>query len=214
MLFCFVCIRYAKYSEVKTKLTSSVAGSGQSCLSSFITNRGCCLQYQSSQSACHHRGVPSFPTWLWTAVRRYVLSKMKIFVILLACWDSKYSPVCQSSVTSRIAAMVTDQQESIRVNLRGASSVSATVDIWSDRRMRGFLGVTAHTMDVSQSVVSLKSHLLSCSRFKGSHTGERISDAFEAVCDDCVIKNKLVTTLPTWSEYSRFVSLKRETMLD
>ena len=51
--------------------------------------------------------------------------------------------------------------------------------------------MTVHTMDVSQSAVTLKSHLLSCSRFKGSHTGERISDAFEAVCDDYVIKNKL-----------------------
>ena len=28
-------------------------------------------------------------------------------------------------------------------------------------------------------------------RFKGSHTGERITDAFKAVCNECVIKNKL-----------------------
>ncbi|XP_034071694.1 uncharacterized protein LOC117545812 [Gymnodraco acuticeps] len=69
--------------------------------------------------------------------------------------------------------------------------VSVTVDIWSDRKMRGFLGVTAHYLEKDEERIELKSNLLACDRFKGSHTAERICEQFEAVCDEYSIKNKI-----------------------
>lgn len=44
-----------------------------------------------------------------------------------------------------------------------ADTVALTVDIWSDRRMRGFLGVTVHFMEGNE----LSTALLSCKRFFG-----------------------------------------------
>ncbi|KAL3048812.1 hypothetical protein OYC64_008317 [Pagothenia borchgrevinki] len=69
--------------------------------------------------------------------------------------------------------------------------VSVTVDIWSDRKMRGFLGVTAHYLEQDEERIELKSNLLACDRFKGSHTAERICEQFEAICDEYSIKNKI-----------------------
>lgn len=66
-----------------------------------------------------------------------------------------------------------------------------TVDIWTDRCMRGFLGVTAHFMEIEKNSPSLQTVLLSCERFTGSHTGERISETFEEICDNFNIKHKL-----------------------
>ncbi|KAK0146662.1 hypothetical protein N1851_014001 [Merluccius polli] len=53
--------------------------------------------------------------------------------------------------------------------------------------MRGFLGVTAHYMDMGRNGGSLKSVLLSCDHF----TGERISEKFEQICENYSIKKKL-----------------------
>ncbi|KAG8006702.1 hypothetical protein GBF38_022671 [Nibea albiflora] len=56
--------------------------------------------------------------------------------------------------------------------------------------MRGFLGVTGHVLINSEGVV-LKSYLLACSRFKGPHTGERIAEAFDSLCEEYDIRRKL-----------------------
>lgn len=71
------------------------------------------------------------------------------------------SPLSRRTVTSKLDSLVAD-------------NVSVTVDIWSDRRMRGFLGVTAHWINIEDDRLELKSQLLACNRFKGSHTGERV----------------------------------------
>lgn len=107
--------------------------------------------------------------------------------------DSRYSPICRSTVSSTLSKLATTSREKIRQQLSSASigGVSVTVDIWSDRKMRGFLGVTAHTMLVCEGSVSAKSYLLCCKRFKGSHTGEKIAEAFEELCDEYAIKDKL-----------------------
>lgn len=54
-----------------------------------------------------------------------------------------------------------------------------------------FLGVTAHFMEMEKNSPSLQTILLSCERFTGSHTGERISEKFEEICDNFNMKHKL-----------------------
>lgn len=85
--------------------------------------------------------------------------------------DSKYQPVCHRTMASKTESLIT--QEKIKVFLAGADHVSVMVDIWSGRRMRGFLGVTGHFLATSEGV-QLKSYLLACNRFEGPHTAERI----------------------------------------
>ena len=60
--------------------------------------------------------------------------------------------------------------------LRRASSVSVTVDIWSSRQMRSFLGITAHYISPDWE---LRSAMLACKPFSGRHTAENISAQFE-----------------------------------
>lgn len=110
---------------------------------------------------------------------------------LLSVLDNKYQPVSRGTVSSRISDMVQKQREFIKNQLEQKSWISTTVDIWSDRKMRGYLGVTAHAIEIEKPNISLKSYLLSCNRFTGSHTGEKISTAFEAICDEYAIKNKI-----------------------
>ena len=49
-------------------------------------------------------------------------------------------------------------------------SVCLTVDIWSSRQMRGFLGITGHYI----VDWTLKYVMLACKRFRGRHTAENI----------------------------------------
>lgn len=86
---------------------------------------------------------------------------------------------------------VAERQLKLKNDLAKADNVSVTVDIWSDRRMRGFLGVTAHWLSTEDLSLQLKSQLLACNRFKGSHTGERICEEFEQICEEYQIRRKV-----------------------
>lgn len=81
-------------------------------------------------------------------------------------------------------------EATIKSSLEKTEFVSVTVDIWTDRIMRGFLGVTAHYMALKEKT-KLESVLLSCDRFTGSHTGEGICDRFELICERFGIKHKI-----------------------
>lgn len=106
--------------------------------------------------------------------------------------DEKYNIVGRNTVTRRLSDLAANKATQIKSKLQKVDTVSVTVDIWSDRSMRGFLGVTAHFMEMEKGSTSkLQSVLLSCDRFKGSHTGARISDKFEEICDNFDIKEKL-----------------------
>ena len=104
--------------------------------------------------------------------------------------DPKYKATNYRSVVKKLESSVTAIRTKIKEELAEAEHVSLTVDIWSDRRMRGFLGVTGHYLTTNKGLC-LNSCLLACSRFQGSHTGERIAEAFEAICDEYDIRHKL-----------------------
>lgn len=63
--------------------------------------------------------------------------------------------------------------------------------MWSDRRIRGFLGVTAHWLSTEDHSLQFKSQLLACNCFKVSHTGERICEEFEQICEEYQIRRKI-----------------------
>lgn len=109
----------------------------------------------------------------------------------LSVVDAKYSPVSRRTITSKLDNLVAERQDKLKHDLVKADNVSVTVDIWSDRKMRGFLGVTGHWTNIEKDCLTLKSQLLSCNRFKGSHSGERICEEFEQICDEYQIRNKL-----------------------
>ena len=68
-------------------------------------------------------------------------------------------------------------KENIVQRLQKASSVCVTVDLWSNRQLRSYIGITAHF--INESEWSLESIMLACARFKGSHTAEAINEKFQ-----------------------------------
>nr|XP_029492831.1 uncharacterized protein LOC115111086 [Oncorhynchus nerka] len=115
----------------------------------------------------------------------------KSFRHFLSVVDSKYSPVCRRTLTSKGENLATERSSKLKTQLSKTDHVSVTVDIWSHRKMRGFLGVTVHCMEKDGERIQLKSNLLACDRFKGPHTAERICKQFEAICGEYSIKDKL-----------------------
>lgn len=105
--------------------------------------------------------------------------------------EPKFVNISRTRVTSRLAEITRAMETNIKEDMSKREGISVAVDIWSDRKLRGFLGVTGHVMEVSDNSLNLKSYLLGCSRFKGSHTGEKISTAFESICEKYSIRNKL-----------------------
>ena len=79
----------------------------------------------------------------------------------LSVFNSKYQPVSRGIASSCVSDMVQNQRELIKANLEQKSWVSATVDIWSDRKMRGYLGVTAHTIEIHVVSTYMNQSLLS-----------------------------------------------------
>ncbi len=80
---------------------------------------------------------------------------------------------------------------SLRCSLSQASAVSLTVDIWTSRDMRSYLGVTAHYVQDFQ----LKKAMLSCIRFRGSHTAENIAEQYDSLIEEYDLRGKVLTII-------------------
>lgn len=110
----------------------------------------------------------------------------------LSVMDCKYTPVSRTSLAEkRIPFLVGKVKADIIRVLETQASVALTTDLWSDRRLRSFLGVTAHVACKDNDSYSLKSFLLDCRRFTGKHCGERIASAFDEIVEEYGISNKI-----------------------
>lgn len=91
----------------------------------------------------------------------------------------------------RIPYLVSKVKDDIIKALEAQASVALTTDLWSDRRLRSFLGVTVHIACKDKDSYSLKSFLLDCWHFTGKHCGERIASAFDEIVEGYGIDNKI-----------------------
>jgi len=102
---------------------------------------------------------------------------------------SSYTLPARTTITNCLTKEAEKVQKCIVDKLSTVKSISMTLDIWSDRRMRAYLGITGHYIEFGQ--LQLSSSLLSCSRFRGSHTGERIAAEVVSVMDAYQIQQKV-----------------------
>lgn len=110
----------------------------------------------------------------------------------LKVMDSKYTPISKSTISEkRIPVLVNQVKQTIVERLQRQPSVSVTVDIWSNRRLRSFLGVTVHAVHCPNGSCVLEPYLLECRWFTGRHSGERISAAFEEILEEYGITQKV-----------------------
>jgi len=112
------------------------------------------------------------------------------FRSFLSLLDPKYTPPCRQTVSySLLPQLCQTYQDKVQSVLDSASDLSLTADIWIDRRMHAFLGVTVHAFntDTGKPV----SCLLAFQAFKGSHAGVKIAEALETIVNDCCIQRKI-----------------------
>lgn len=78
-------------------------------------------------------------------------------------------------------------QQRLIDNLKKVDNICLTIDIWTNRAMKGFLGITAHfILDWKMC-----SAMLACKRFKGRHTAENILLEYEECINSFDISDKI-----------------------
>jgi hypothetical protein len=102
--------------------------------------------------------------------------------------DPKFAMPSRKHVVYTISQAYTAKRQALRNKLSSADAVSLTIDMWSDRRMRSFMGVTAHILSPDMRP---ESWLLDISSFTGSHTGDKIGNHCVSLVDDFDIRPKL-----------------------
>ena len=78
--------------------------------------------------------------------------------------------------------------KAVRDELINVRNVTLTVDGWSDRKCRSFIGVTCHFIN---SKCEPQAYLIDFVRIKSPHTGEKIHHVTEQILDDYNLKEKV-----------------------
>jgi len=103
--------------------------------------------------------------------------------------DPKYRLPSRYHLTHKLIPQARDKRvAAMKEQLDKAKHVALTVDIWTDRRMHSYVGITVHTFLNWEA----KSYLLHFAAFKGSHTGARIAAELEKVIDEHSLQGKVV----------------------
>lgn len=76
-----------------------------------------------------------------------------------------YSKAIQKTISKEVITLKQQLKETLSV----VGDVAMTMDIWSDRQMRGYMGITIHFIS-SQCDCELRSNVLSVDRFTGKYT--------------------------------------------
>jgi hypothetical protein len=91
----------------------------------------------------------------------------------------KWKPTTARYLTKNLLlSLFTTVRQKIKSLLSDVHHLTITVDVWTDRRGKAFLGVTGHFIDVNYVPQAL---LLDFVRLKGPHTGENIRNVTEEI---------------------------------
>ena len=90
----------------------------------------------------------------------------------------KWEPITRRGLISIQKSLNSSMLSNIKELLKSIKYVSLTIDIWSDRRLRSFIGVTCHFVDES---FEFKSIVLACRHVNGSMTGIKIKEELDVV---------------------------------
>jgi len=102
--------------------------------------------------------------------------------------DQKFVVPGRRTIVSMINTQYKSKREMLRQKLSCADAVSLTMDMWSDRRMRSFMGATVHFLTEHMQV---ETYLLDMASFAGSHTGEKIGNFCVSMVEEFGIRDKL-----------------------
>ena len=96
-------------------------------------------------------------------------------------------PTRKTISTKHLPEIHTTLQQKLKTALRKADHVCLTIDIWTSRDMRSYLGVTCHYTEDRH----LRSGMLACKRFRGRHTAENIQEEYEDIIETFDLQGKV-----------------------
>ncbi|CAF1335352.1 unnamed protein product [Adineta ricciae] len=103
--------------------------------------------------------------------------------------DPKYKPIHRRDLTrSHIPVLHKKCISKLQAICSRSNHVSLTLDVWSDRRMRSYFGITMHTIIEDKH----QSFLLSFERLQGQHTTDKLSTEFDRVVQLYNLNNNIV----------------------
>jgi hypothetical protein len=85
-----------------------------------------------------------------------------------------------------LPSLVNNTYNKIKTLLNDVNHLSITVDVWTDRRGRSFIGVTGHFLDLNYIPQAI---LLDFSRLKGPHTGENIRNSTDEILESLKVSS-------------------------
>jgi len=101
----------------------------------------------------------------------------------------KCEPVSTKKLKRDVIPLFTNKVlKTIHETLNTIHHVTLTIDVWSDRRCRSFLGITCHFID---NKMIPQAYLIDFLRFKSPHTSENIQQLTEEVLERFNIKDKV-----------------------
>jgi hypothetical protein len=101
----------------------------------------------------------------------------------------KWNPISSKKLKNDVIGTFTDKMNKlIQDTLNDIKSVTLTVDAWSDRRNRSYIGVTCHFINHKLEAQAL---LIDFVRFKSPHNSENIYHTTESILDRYNIKEKV-----------------------
>ena len=112
--------------------------------------------------------------------------------------------VSRRTLMKRIDSSYTQMKAALVAQLKNVPSVGTTCDLWSAHN-RSFVGVTCHWIDDS---LERRSASLTCRRFSGSHTYDRLASVLFDIHQEFEIEDKVVMT--TTDNASNFVKAFKE----
>jgi len=101
----------------------------------------------------------------------------------------KCEPISTKKLKRDVIPSLTNKiLQTIHETLNSIDHVTLTVDVWSDRRCRSFLGITCHFID---SKMMPQAYLIDFLRLKSPHTSENIQQLTEEVLERFNMKEKV-----------------------
>ena len=111
------------------------------------------------------------------------------FQKLLKALDPQYSLPSRKHLSTTLLTKKYEQLKAhIKSRLRSVSTVNLTIDLWSNRQMRSYLGITAHYITDEWELEHI---MLICNRVHGRHTAENIVLWFEEAIADFDVNEKV-----------------------
>ncbi|XP_065907752.1 zinc finger BED domain-containing protein 4-like [Dysidea avara] len=113
----------------------------------------------------------------------------KRFKSLLRILDSQYQVPSRKQLSTVLLKKKYDKlKSSVLDKLKKTDTINLTIDLWSNRQMRSYLGITGHYISDDWN---LESVMLACNQVSGRHIGDNIMMWYDEIISDFGVREEV-----------------------